>query len=145
MKTLFIDMDGVLCDYQKAYNECLINNPERQYPQSQTGFFLFLEPIIGSIQTVNELKHYYDINILTRPSYMNLHCFTEKALWIKKHFGQWLVDKIYMAPDKSKIIGDYLIDDSIADGQANFVGEHIHFGTEKFKNWILVEKYLKNV
>jgi 5'-nucleotidase len=38
--------------------------------------------------------------------------------------------------------GDYLIDDMGNAGQDNFEGEWIHFGSNRFKNWEKVLKYL---
>ena len=35
-----------------------------------------------------------------------------------------------------------MIDDRIANGVADFEGEHIHFGTEKFPSWKQVLDYL---
>ena len=39
-------------------------------------------------------------------------------------------------------MGDYIIDDRTAGGVDNFVGEHIHFGTEKYPDWDAVMRYL---
>jgi hypothetical protein len=39
-------------------------------------------------------------------------------------------------------MGDFLIDDRIANGVADFTGEHIHFGTERFPTWKEVLDYL---
>jgi hypothetical protein len=40
MKRVFIDMDGVLCNYHGAHQKALQLNPEEPYPQLQWGFFL---------------------------------------------------------------------------------------------------------
>lgn len=40
------------------------------------------------------------------------------------------------------MIGDYLIDDRIANGVDKFQGEHIHFGTSKFPDWKTVVSYI---
>ena len=40
-------------------------------------------------------------------------------------------------------MGDYLIDDRIANGAGDFKGTHIHFGTAQFANWESVLNYLK--
>ena len=45
LKRIFIDMDGVLCDFKGAYEADLKKNPTQPYPQSQYGFFLNLKPI----------------------------------------------------------------------------------------------------
>jgi len=33
IKTLFVDMDGVLCDCDRPFNEWLKQNPESRFPQ----------------------------------------------------------------------------------------------------------------
>ena len=35
MEIVYIDMDGVLCDYNAAKNEALKRNPEQKFPQSE--------------------------------------------------------------------------------------------------------------
>jgi len=141
---LYFDMDEVLCDYKGMYKQVSELYPDLTYPQSTIGFFLKLEPINGSIEAFNKLKKCgkYECYILTRPSVKNTHCYTEKAEWIKKHLGEDVLDNMMLACDKSLVKGDYLIDDSITDGQMDFEGFHIHFGTDKFPDWDSVLNYL---
>lgn len=145
MKKVMIDMDGVLANFYKAAKQALIDNPNQKYPQSQWGFFLKLEEIPRAIESVKLLQTKYDVWILTRPSFRNVNCFTEKAQWIWDKFGYEMVPKIIMAGDKSMIKGDYLIDDMDNAGQAAFEGEWIHFGSEKFRNWESVVEYLMDL
>jgi 5'-nucleotidase len=137
-KRLFIDMDGVLCDYHSAFKKALIDNPKQLYPQSQWGFFISLNPIDGAIESFHELSKYYDVWILSKPSVKNLNCYSEKAHWVHNHLGKDIVQKLIFSCDKTLLKGDYLIDDYYWD----FDGEHIHFGTDKFPNWETVIKYL---
>lgn len=142
-KRLFIDIDGVLANIEKAYTEYKTLYPEQPYPQSQYGFFMEMEPIADAIETVNKLKLKYDIWILTAPSFKNPMCYTEKAYWIKKYFGESMLEKMIICSDKSICMGDYLIDDNdFGRGQNNFTGELIHFGSKKFPDWNTVHKYL---
>lgn len=139
---LYIDMDGVLCNFFKAALEALRENPEQKYPQAQWGFFLKLEEIPGAIEAVNKLQEKYDVWILTRPSFHNVNCFTEKAQWIWDHLGFDMLQKTIMSGDKSLLKGDYLIDDTNTAGQSDFEGEWLHFGSEKFPDWDAVLDYL---
>ena len=50
--------------------------------------------------------------------------------------------QLILSHNKNLNIGDYLIDDRTANGAAQFMGEHIHFGSEKFPNWNSVLDYL---
>jgi 5'(3')-deoxyribonucleotidase len=144
-KILYIDIDGVLADVEKAYSKYKIKTPEQPYPQSQYGFFMELEIIKDSIETIKLLQSKYDIWFLTAPSFKNLLCYTEKAYWIKNNVGEEWIEKLIICSNKSLLIGDYLIDDhNFGRGQDKFTGELIHFGSDKFKNWIDVYDYLQN-
>ena len=143
-KRIYIDMDGVICDYDKALYLALLKNPNQPFPQSQWGFFLYLEEIPGAIDAFRKLEEKYDVWILTRPSFKNVNCFTEKAQWVWDHLGFEIVKKTIMAGDKSLLKGDYLIDDRNTDGQSDFEGKWIEFGSNKFPDWTTVVDYLIN-
>ena len=135
-------MDGVLCNFYKAAKKALTDNPNQRYPQSQWGFFLKLEEIPDSIESVKKLSEIYDVWILTRPSFRNVNCFTEKAQWILDHLGYEYLERTIFSGDKSRIIGDFLIDDQNNANQDRFKGRWIHFGSEKFPNWKSVLNHL---
>lgn len=143
-KRVYVDMDGVLCNFYKAAKQALADNPNQKYPQSQWGFFLKLEEIEGAIEGFKKLQEKYDVWILTRPSFRNVNCYTEKAQWVWDHLGYDVVEKTIMSPDKSLLKGDYLIDDQGNAGQEEFEGEWIRFKTEKFPEWKSVVEYLMN-
>lgn len=141
MKRIYVDMDETLCNFRKGVTDNILapaNKTEEQFPQSRLGFFLLLEPIEGAIEAMNKLQKKYDVWILTRPSFYNLHCYTEKAIWVRKHLGYEMQKKLILAGDKSLLIGDYLIDDTDKDGQDKFVGKLMLFGSETYPNWEVV-------
>jgi 5'-nucleotidase len=144
MKTeiIHIDMDDTICDYSSAYRMASKKCPDQKYPQSQYGFFTSLKPLPNSIEIIFELDKIYDVYILTRPSIYNPLSYTEKAIWIKDHLGFNWLNKLILACNKSMLKGDYLIDDSITDGQLDFEGELIRFGTKSFPDWISINNYL---
>jgi len=141
---VFFDMDGVLCNYKKAYNKALLENSRQKYPQSKWGFFLELEEMPDSISAFNIIKTKFDVYILTRPSFKNVNSFTEKAQWIWNHLGYDVLENTIMSGDKSLIKGDYLIDDMTGDGQENFEGEFLQFGSDRFPDWKSILMYLMN-
>lgn len=137
MKRVYIDMDGVLCDFKGAVRENLLkaaNEKEENFPQSRQGFFILLKPIEGAIEAVSLLRKHYDVYILTRPSFYNLHCYTEKAIWVRMHLGYEMQKRLMIVPNKSFVEGDYLIDDMLVDGQSEFKGKLLHFGHE-YPSW----------
>lgn len=134
-------MDDTLCDFMGPFKS---DEFKLKYPQSKVGFFLDLEPLHGAIEGVRELQTKYDVWILSRPSIKNIHCYTEKAEWIKKYFGEEMLYKLILCPDKSLVKGEFLIDDDCKHGQPEFEGEWIPFGNKNFPNWEFVTKYLTN-
>ncbi|MCH2042666.1 MAG: hypothetical protein MK212_00875 [Saprospiraceae bacterium] len=145
-KIIYIDMDGVLCDYKTAYRQSHKANPELKYPQSQEGFFLNLAPLPKAIEAIEFLdaQRIFDVYILTAPSLRNPLCYTEKRLWIEKYLGMGIVRKLIISPNKGLNKGDYLIDDHInGSGQEHFEGQVLHFGYDNFTNWEQVLDFFK--
>lgn len=135
-------MDGVIADFIGSFRKWY--HPEtNKFPQSNWGFFANLEPIEGGVEAVKELMEYYDVYILTRPSYQNILCYTEKRIWIEKYFGLEFCKKIIMSCNKSLLKGDYLIDDTLEHGQTEFEGELLHFGSgNSYEDWNSIKEYL---
>ena len=106
---IYVDMDDTICDFTTAKLEKW--SEEMQYPQSQLDFFRKLKPIDDAIESLNRLNKIHDVWILTRPTYLNPLCYTEKRLWIEDHLGLDWCNKLIISPDKSLLIGDILIDD----------------------------------
>jgi 5'-nucleotidase len=148
---LYIDMDGVMCDFYKAKEKALKINPHNKFPQSEYGFFTNLEPINNAIYSIKRLMESdsFEVYVLTAPSIFNPLCYTEKRVWIEKHFGMDLVRNMIITPNKGLSKGDILIDDNTKGcGQNMFEGELIHFGSDRFPNWneilIYLNKYGKD-
>lgn len=139
---IMVDMDHVLADFDKTYIAIKTIQPDLDYPQSVPGFFASLEPIENAISTYFWLHENFDTWILTRPSYMNPHCYTDKRLWVEKYLGLDICTKLILCPDKSLIKSDYLIDDMPWPG---FSGTQLLFGKHgDYKNWPSVKTYFKN-
>jgi len=150
-KILYIDMDGVLADFDSAKAESLFKHPKIEYPQSQYGFFRNLKPISGAIQAVQLLRSKFDIYILTSSSIKNPLCYTEKMLWIQDNFDDEMVKRLIISKHKHLNKGDFLIDDRLMNGADKFEGELIHFGWDyekgvmnPFPNWVEVLAYLEH-
>lgn len=135
---IYVDMDGVLCDFDGAFARDKKRNPEAPYPQSVPGFYRNLTPLIGAVQAMASFLENPNIDpyILTAPSIYNPLCYTEKRLWTEDHLGFDWVKRLIICPDKSLLKGDMLIDDHVSGrGQDKFEGRLIHFGSPGFPNW----------
>jgi 5'(3')-deoxyribonucleotidase len=146
---LFVDMDGVLADFEGAVTLVTGKTPEdtdwqetKDKLSEQPGFYLALPPIDGAVEAFKKLSEHYNMHILSTPSWDNPSSYSDKRLWVEKHLGEYGYKKLTLTHDKSIANGRALIDDRTKNGAAEFKGEHIHFATEKFPNWDAVLKYL---
>ena len=138
-KRVYVDMDGVLVDYDSAKKKALSINPFVKFPQSQAGFFTGMEPMPGAIKGINAIAKHYDTWILTRPSIKNPLCYTEKRIWVENHLGMEWTKRLIISPSKDLLMGDYLIDDQ---PWPNFQGKQLRFGRGECPNWDAVIKEL---
>lgn len=79
----------------------------------QPGFFGQFPVVEGAFEGVEEmLRRGHDVWVCTKPMESNPTCHSDKYGWIEEHFPA-LKHKLIIAPDKSLIKGDILIDDAI--------------------------------
>jgi 5'-nucleotidase len=145
-KIVYVDMDDVLCDYASSCRAARLQTPHVAYPQSVAGFFENLVAIDGAIESVEMMlaSGYYDPYILTAPSTHNPLSYTEKRLWIERHFGIDFVHRLIICSHKGLLKGDILIDDyQEGRGQEYFEGRLIHFGSAEYPSWYSIQKELK--
>lgn len=146
-KTILIDMDEVLADFNGKKHELMLEKGFTDYPKAEErkyysdendpdltkgekeeagkiqrsrGFFEELQPIEGSIEAVKEMMDLgLDVRFCTSPYITNPSCFQAKADWIEKYFGLDGVFRLVMTTDKTLVKGDFLIDDNpaIAEGK----------------------------
>lgn len=138
MMRVYIDMDGVLCDFETAFIRDKALFTDTAYPQSRQGFYLNLSLILGAQDAMNVLLTVDNIDpfILTAPSIYNPLSYTEKRLWVENHLGFEWVKRLIISPDKSLLKGDVLIDDHDSGrGQEQFEGRLLHFGSEAYPDW----------
>lgn len=169
MKTILVDMDGVLAWWEKAFiNEMRANvphipvmdfgtrtsedkafihevltNPEAQSVLSKPGFYRNLLPVEGGKQALEEmLEAGFDVAICTAPSTKNLYCGTEKMEWVREHLGEEWLQRLIITRDKTRVKGDYLIDDKeTVTGSQNPEWEHILY-TQSYNRSVLDKRRL---
>jgi 5'-nucleotidase len=138
---VYVDMDDVLCEYKQGHESFSRKFPGIKYPQSIPGFYLNLADIDYAIWGINTLAMHFDVWILTRPSYMNPLCYTEKRKWVENYLGIGWCKKLILCPDKSLMKGDYLIDDQ---PWPEFEGQQYLFGSDEYPDWESITMDLAN-
>ena len=150
MKTLFIDMDNVLVNFQSGIDR-LDEKTRQEYEghlDDVPGIFALMDPMPGAVEAVQKLRERYDLYILSTAPWNNPTAWCDKLNWVKKHFGgdkdSPFYKRIILTHHKDLCHGDYLIDDRPHKcGVENFTGEVLHFGPDgKYKNWENVVEYL---
>ena len=140
MKTLriFIDMDGVLANFEKAAAQ----HPDIKRPDLHLDFSKF-EPMPGAIDAVKKIIAMgHDVFIATTPPWNNPDAWGQKRNWIEEHLPQ-LKRKMFLTHRKDLLKGDILVDDSTYRGQYDFDGTFMHFG--KHFDWDMVVNTIEQI
>lgn len=149
-------MDGVLVDLQKEIDIWFINHPNlilkyRDCPDEIPGIFRTPLPIEGAVEAIKELalSGKYELIIATAAPWGNPDSSTDKRYWIEKYFGTYFKKQMIVTHRKDLLMGDYLIDDRLANGASEFHGKLLPFGynyeTKKwneYKTWKEILKLL---
>lgn len=144
-KILYLDMDNVLVDFPSAF-PYFDENVHKQYEgrlDEIPGIFSQMKPLAGAIDAYTELVTLFDTYILSTAPWENSTAWSDKLNWVKKYLGSPAHKRLILSHNKNLNAGDFLVDDRLKNGAAEFSGEHIHFGSERFPNWPSVTEYLK--
>jgi 5'-nucleotidase len=144
-KILYIDMDGVLVNFQSALPHIsadVINQYEGRLDEVPWIFGL-MDPMDGALEAFNELALIFDTYILSTSPWENPSAWSDKLLWVKRHLGATAYKRLIISHHKNLNRGDFLVDDREKNGADSFLGELILFGSAKFPSWKSVIQYLK--
>lgn len=131
---VFLDMDGVLADFDGAITSGVTNDPPEMF---EAGFFRKLKVHEGAKDAVEALLANPNLRVYigSKPTYKNPLCATEKFQWIIEHFPA-LKKRIVLACNKELLQGDVLVDDDFERWAHKFHGHFIHFDrTNPKKSW----------
>ena len=145
-KIIYIDMDNVLVDFKSGIAK-LSKDVQDEYEghlDDVPGIFSLMKPMEGAIDAFNKLSQLekYDVYILSTAPWDNSTAWSAKVEWVKKYLGVHGYKRLILSHHKNLNAGDYLIDDRTKNGADKFIGEHIHFGQDKFLTWNEVLDYL---
>ena len=143
-KILYFDMDNVLVDFASGItrtDSATLNAYEGRLDEVP-GIFSRMDPMPGALQAFETLAKLYDVYILSTAPWLNPTAWADKVLWVRKYLGEAAYKRLILSHHKNLNKGDYLIDDRRKNGAAEFEGELIEFGSERFPDWDTVLKYL---
>ena len=131
---IFIDMDGVISDFEKSSNEFQRIHGKTNRPDLHVNY-RDLDVIPLAKSSVECLARDFDVFIASTPPWTRPEVWGHKREWIGEHFP-YLKRRIILTHRKDLLIGDILIDDSRWRGQPDFQGEWFWFNQNwKNKNW----------
>lgn len=110
MNRVFVDLDGVLVDFEGYLAE---HNTTAQEVKHTPGAYLKMKPIPGGIRAVRGLiDEGYEVWIATKPPTGVPGAYGDKAAWVMQYLPE-LTRRIIITPDKGLLgdAGDYLLDD----------------------------------
>ena len=144
-KTLYIDMDNVLVDFQSGIYK--LDKTTRDSYQNNfddvPGIFALMDPMPLAVQSFHELSELFDTYILSTAPWKNPSAWSDKLLWVKQHLGEPAYKRLILTHHKDLNIGHFLVDDRTKNGADKFQGELIRFGNTGFEDWEAVVRYLR--
>lgn len=124
MITLYLDMDGVLCNFTKAYTA--LNGPDWERKKFRTSvlinrIFEDLEPMPDAHELLNHVAKLRDVNVEILTSMGTFDPFqgdaarVQKQSWLTKHGVPYKANFVRTKHEKAQYANDHsiLIDDSI--------------------------------
>jgi len=127
MNRVFVDLDGVVVDFEAHMRELNLTGDELK---KMPGAYLWMLPIPGAIAAVRSLIGMgYDVFIATKPPTGIAFAYADKVSWVLSYLPE-LKRKIILTHDKG-LLGDqfdYLIDDRPHKANCEeFKGTLLHF------------------
>ncbi|MCK5824186.1 MAG: hypothetical protein KAG96_02135 [Ichthyobacteriaceae bacterium] len=144
MKTIYIDMDNVIVDFESAIPKIAERtvNKYKDNIDDIYGVFALMDAMPRAIESVEFLSNHFNIYIMSASPWENPSAWSDKLMWVRNKLPKVGYKKLILTHNKQLNKGDYLIDDRLNNGADKFEGELIHFGQGKYSNWLNVIEYL---
>lgn len=110
MNRVFVDMDGVIADFEGMRDSFKMTSDQYKV---QPGAYLLIEPLPGALEAVRSLIGAgYEVWIATKPPTGIPFAYADKVTWILNYLPE-LKRKIIITHDKGLLgdSGDFLVDD----------------------------------
>lgn len=101
-KRLYVDMDGVLVDFNSGVNRLPAKTWEayKDHPEDAPGVFALMDPIPGAIDAVNKLCEKYDVHILSTAPWDNPSAWSDKLNWVKQYMDPYFTKRLILCHHK---------------------------------------------
>ena len=137
---IFIDMDGVISDFDKAKKEGGFDKRPDLHVD-----YRYLDIIEGAEKAVKYLYDNHDVFIASTPPWARIQVWADKRAWLEENFP-YLKRRLILTHRKDLLIGDVLIDDSRFRGQPDFKGQWFWFNKDwDNKNWKACLEFIKKL
>ena len=144
MKRLYVDMDGVLVDFDSGVARVGLATrlAYAGHLDDVPGIFARMDPMPGAVAAFSTLAKVFDTYILSTAPWRNPSAWSDKVVWVQRHLGAPAEKRLILSHHKDLLRGDFLVDDRTAHGADRFEGVHLRFGSPELADWTTVTAYL---
>ena len=112
-KTLYIDMDNVLVDFESGMSACdpILLEQFKGRADEIPGIFALMRPMPGAVAAYHELSGRFDTYIASTAPWENPTAWADKRDWVEEHLGAPARKRLILTHHKNLLRGDFIVDD----------------------------------